>query len=451
MGFKPMFEEERLFFKEKTGIDLPSDCWRNGSKIYLDFTCKKPLLTFKVIDKQILITKDNSELFIEYSQKSVVDLIRTNIENLNLMFDKSVEDTYNYVITNPNKYYVISHSGGKDSDLTYMVWEKVLAKLEKENNDIFSKLRWIINFANTSNDTADTYRKIKKLPKEKLNILNPKMGWRQWLVDVKNYFIPSKMVRNCCAQYKEGQITKAYSKDEELVNVLGVRRYESTKRSEYIFLMDSEWRDKHFNTNNLPEKWINLAPIVDWKDEEVWLYLIHNNVDFNRMYRLGFGRVGCLLCPFQQDYIDLLIEKYYPTQWKWWLGVLEKNYEIYGIKNSLKWTLEEWKNGRWKTGISKEYEIINRKKTPERVKELAGLKGISEEMAAKFFDKTCKCGKKMNPGELAMFYKIYGRYEDTVDNRDLLCKKCLCKDQGITSKEYTAKSIEFMNSGCNLF
>jgi phosphoadenosine phosphosulfate reductase len=58
----------------------------------------------------------------------------------------------------------------------------------------------------------------------------------------------------------------------------------------------------------------------------------------------------------------------------------------------------------------------------------------------------------MNPGELAMFYKMYGRHEFVEDdNRELLCKKCLCEDQGITSKEYTAKSIEFMNSGCNLF
>ena len=58
MGFKPIFEEERQFFKEKTEIELPTECWRNGSKIYLDFTQPKPLIEFKVENGKINITKD---------------------------------------------------------------------------------------------------------------------------------------------------------------------------------------------------------------------------------------------------------------------------------------------------------------------------------------------------------------------------------------------------------
>lgn len=53
MGFKPIFEEERQFFREKTGIDLPTECWRSGSKIYLDFTSPKPLIEFKVENGKI--------------------------------------------------------------------------------------------------------------------------------------------------------------------------------------------------------------------------------------------------------------------------------------------------------------------------------------------------------------------------------------------------------------
>ena len=51
MGFKPIFEEERQFFLKQTGIEIPTDCWRNSSKIYLDFTQDKPLkyLTIKYI------------------------------------------------------------------------------------------------------------------------------------------------------------------------------------------------------------------------------------------------------------------------------------------------------------------------------------------------------------------------------------------------------------------
>lgn len=72
-------------------------------------------------------------------------------------------------------------------------------------------------------------------------------------------------------------------------------------------------------------------------------------------------------------------------------------------------------------------------------------------MAEKYWDKKCLCGKKLNPDEIAMFYKIFGRYENQEDNRQLLCKKCLCEKLNITTKEYSEKVMEFRKQGCNLF
>lgn len=448
MGFKPIFEEERQFFKDKTGIDLPTDCWRNGSKIYLDFNQPKPYLQFKVEDKKIKITKDNTK--ISYNQKKLYELISEYQNTVTDLFTNSVIETENMILNYPNHYWVVSHSGGKDSTLIYEIWKTALNNIQNKHPDLH--INWIINFANTSNDTADTYKYIKKLPKDKLRILNPKQGWGQWLKETKNYFIPSKLVRNCCQEYKEGQLTKSYDTSQDIVFVLGVRKYESTKRANYDMIMDSNWRDKHFDFNKLPKKWINFAPAINWKDEEVWLYLLLENVEFNYQYKLGFNRCGCLICPFQADYIDLIIEKYYPKRWKWWESILKQNYDIYKIEARLKWSLTEWLNGKWKVGVSKEYELINLNPTKENIKQLAEIKGISENMAAKYFKKSCRCGKKMNPTELAMFYKLFGRYEDvTDDQRDLLCKKCLCKEMEITEKEYVDKSIQFLNSGCKLF
>lgn len=65
---KPIFEEERRFFEKYTGILLPTDCWKDGSKIYLDPYCNKPLYTFKVENGEIKIKKDNSTLFSDYQQ-----------------------------------------------------------------------------------------------------------------------------------------------------------------------------------------------------------------------------------------------------------------------------------------------------------------------------------------------------------------------------------------------
>jgi 3'-phosphoadenosine 5'-phosphosulfate sulfotransferase (PAPS reductase)/FAD synthetase len=450
---KPIFEPERQFFYRKTNILLPKDCWRDGTKIYLDCTCKKPLYKFKVENKKIKITKNNTELFENYKQKTIETLISVYSPRIDAMITKSIYKTKDFIVSKPNELFMVSHSGGKDSTVVYNIWQKTLEEIKVENEELFNNLEWEINFSNTSNETADTYKYIKKhLPKNKLKILNPKIGFYQWIINIKNYFTPSVMVRNCCSTYKEGQLTANYDKKQNINWIIGVRSSESAKRSKYTYEMSADFYINILGKNNLPSAWVNFAPIVEWTDEEVWLYILRENLPYNNQYNVGFNRCGCLICPYQSDYIDLLIEEYYPNQWKRWLNILEKGFEIYHIASNFKWTLNEWLQGKWKAGHSKEFEIIYKKPTKENIKILTEIKGISELMAIKYFNKKCKCGKKMNPTELAMFYKTFGRYENIEnDNRDLLCKKCFCKEQNITTKEYRKLVLKYTDEGCNLF
>lgn len=334
--------------------------------------------------------------------------------------------------------------------MLYNIWTKALDIIKKDYQNI--NIKWEINFSNTSNDTADTYKFIKtQLPKDKLNILNPEIGYYQWISKVKNYFIPTVFARNCCSTYKEGQLNKHYDNNKKITMLTGVRKYESFKRAKYDYIMDYEFNKKLFGTSNFPKTWTTLAPIVEWHNEEIWLYILRENLECNPMYKKGFYRAGCLVCPFQHDYIDLLTQEYYPKQWDRWVNILKQNYKIKDIEARLKWTFDEYKNGKWKQGKSKVQELIQMKPTNERVKEVAEIQGISEELAKKYFKQKCSCGKTLNPTEIAMYLKLYGRYENQIDDRDYLCKKCLCKDRNITTKEYNEKSIEFRDSGCNLF
>ena len=50
-----------------------------------------------------------------------------------------------------------------------------------------------------------------------------------------------------------------------------------------------------------------------------------------------------------------------------------------------------------------------------------------------------------------MYLKLTGRYEGVEDNRQYLCKKCLCDYMNISSNEYKEKQIAFSEEGCNLF
>lgn len=175
-----------------------------------------------------------------------------------------------------------------------------------------------------------------------------------------------------------------------------------------------------------------------------------NNIPFNEQYRYGFERCGCLICPYQSDYTDLLIEYFYPKMWDRWVNnILYKSFENLEVYKNFKYSFYEWVNHKWKSGTSKEYEIIQLKPTKERVEELAKLKNVSEEIAEKYFRNTCaECEKKLNPNEVGMNLKYFGR-QFPIER--MICKKCFCKKMGINSKEYNKQIIEFRDSGCNLF
>lgn len=314
-----------------------------------------------------------------------------------------------------------------------------------------AKIDYILNFANTSNDTADTYNHWNevKVTAPHWHCMNPDEGFYTW-IKRKNYFIPTALVRNCCSTFKEGQLTKHYNKKEPLIDVVGVRKLESFKRSKYEKIMNHDFRLKLHGTDNLPAKWALIAPIADWSDLDVWVYLLDNNVKFHRAYRYGYERCGCLICPYASNYDDMLTNEYYTFQWKRWITeILPNSYRNLHIENGFKWTWEEWINGEWKSGVSKESKIINLKPTKERIQLLAQIKGCPEEIAEKFFKKECcLCNKKLNPSEVGMNLKMYGR---NMRLDKMQCKKCMCKELGWTAKDFNLKVRNFKDGGCNLF
>lgn len=404
-------------------------------------------MTFKVdlINYQINIKKYEKPIHKNYTLEEEYEVAR---EQLEAKVKQSIQMTKEYTLKNLDKKIFVSISGGKDSDVMKHIVDIAFNELREEGINVDYNL---IAF-NTSNDTAETYKHLKqhhKMTKE--NIISPEVGFYQWIVDKKNYFTPTRFVRNCCSTYKEGQLTKIMGKKEDTLTFLGMRSPESVKRKDYDFDLN-EAQKKIGKKPNVPENWLRFLPIVKWTDAEVWLYILNRKMKYNDMYNKGFNRIGCLICPYQSDVVELLIKNHYPKQWKRWVDILAKGYEIYGVERRLKWDLLEWcEGGRWKSATSKESELTTKKATPERVKELAELKGISEEMAVKYFKKECSCGKKLNPTEIAMFLKLTGRYENQEDNRQYLCKKCLSEFLGITTKEYKEKAIEFTQGGCELF
>ena len=456
---KPIFERERVFLEEYLKVEIPANCWRNGMKIYKNHFSEKPIITFTVDplkENKLILKKHMQDDEIILTLEDEYQLIE---KELNRKERESIDKTKEYILNHLEYKRFISISGGKDSDVMYQIVLKAINELISEgyNIDNFDTQYGdnphfnLIAF-NTSNDTAQTYLHLKRdYGMSKANIISPEVGFYDWIINVKDYFLPTVMVRNCCSTYKEGQLNKVMGRKENTLIFLGMRSQESAKRAFYDWDLNEAYL-KEKGKLNCSDNWKRFLPIVKWSDSEVWLYIIHNNIKFNEMYKMGFDRCGCLFCPFSKPYIDILIEYNYPKMFDRWMEIVAKNYEKKNVGRRLKWSVEEWTyGGKWKQSQSKEYEIISRKKTDERVKQLAELKGISEEIAAKYWEKECECGKKLNPTDISMFLKIFGRNEGEEDNRQYLCKKCLCELLDWTKDDYQRWLNTFLNSDCNLF
>lgn len=494
---KPIFEKEREFLKEQ-GINIPENCWRDGQKIYLNHDDLFPIITFEVVEllnkikvkKNIIQSINGDKVHIKntYKSKKYDEIwvnktweqeVKENEKRLDKLIGKHVGMTIKYLNNHQDYETRLSISGGKDSTvMNYMFKKFVLPKLKNKT--------YYYDGFNTTNDTADTYRQMYREGLTKNDINNPliyvndeayermtnagfnksifihkgkkkycHLGWYQWIEFIKEWWTPNALKRSCCSTFKEGQIKNVIDVNNKVIMLLGVRKYESAKRSFYEFVLREAYENNKDKDYNLPNNWEKIAPICYMTDEDVWLYIMKDNIEINPMYEVGFNRCGCLICPYNSPYTNMLIQKFYKNQWDRWMHVLDMNYKVKNVENRLKWTKEEYgQGGKWRVGLSKEYELISKKKTDERIKKLANLKGISENMAEKYWNKKCSCGKKLNPDELAMNYKLFGRYEDinaNEDDRELLCKECMCKKLGITSKEYVEKVQEFRSSGCNLF
>lgn len=393
-------------------------------------------------DGKFELIRDDREKFKNYEPMTISQTIQEEKDRLLDKWNKDVEKTANFVSQHRDIPYNISISGGKDSEVIYNLWKEMLTKL-----DFVPDYEFI--FFNTSNEVADVYRYIKA--RKDIRIINPEVGWYQFLKE-NNYMLPSTYRRYCCSIYKEGQVKKVFNTSLPRVQVTGMRNKESYKRSKYDFFMDYDFDKKLWGSSNLPKLWSKLCPIIDWTTTDIWLLIIMKDFFINQKYKNGWTRVGCCICPFSNSYDDELLRAYYPKIWDRFTLIAAKNYERYGAAQVMGYSVDEFIHGAWKSARSKDREFLDKKPTKENIHEYAEYKGLSDEMAAKFWNRECReCGKKASPVAMSMFYRLYGRKEGEPDNRKPICVGCFCKQNNITRKQFYEMALRFKEEGCTLF
>lgn len=110
--------------------------------------------------------------------------------------------------------------------------------------------------------------------------IDAETGWRL-------FGVPSRNARWCCTALKSGAMHKLAGHGEAIA--LGVRSCESTLRAEYS---DEAKANRQLNAG------ITFRPIYDWNTAEVWLYLYAFGAEINPIYREGYHRACCIVCPY---------------------------------------------------------------------------------------------------------------------------------------------------------
>ena len=214
----------------------------------------------------------------------------------------------------PDGYYV-AFSGGKDSQCVYH-----LCKL--------GGVKFDAHYAVTSVDPPELIRFIRKnYPDVEWERQHDKDGKpiTMWSLIARHTLPPTRKVRYCCASLKEtGGVGRLV--------VTGVRWAESTNRKNTHGVADLQGKPKttarladeigaEYKLNKHGEVIMNddndenrrmvehcyrtqktiINPIVDWTDEDVWLFLHENNIEHCCLYDppYNYTRIGCIGCPLQ--------------------------------------------------------------------------------------------------------------------------------------------------------
>lgn len=103
---------------------------------------------------------------------------------------------------------------------------------------------------------------------------------------------PARKIRWCCTVHKTAPVINKLNElyDTDFIRTMmitGVRADESASRSEYEELSIGKKIAGQYSYH----------PILEWSSAEVYLYIYMQGLLLNEAYKLGFNRVGCIMCP----------------------------------------------------------------------------------------------------------------------------------------------------------
>lgn len=311
---RPVFPEERLLMERLLGKEahtyIESSVWAStGSRYYIDGKVKN--ITHKMYENADI--KQLSEDVINYKESNSYDtfnvyverFITANRDRFNELVDEASEFVRQTASNFRDENLIISFSGGKDSTVTADIVTKAL-----------SNPSLVHIFGDTTLEFPTTYEYAKRFRKNHpFAIFQVGRNNEQDFMKMAEVIgPPARMMRWCCSMFKTGPITRILNnmyRNQQVLTFYGIRKSESVSRSKYNRVEDNSESIK-INKQTVA------SPIFFWLDADIWLYILSERIDFNEAYRLGYERVGCWLCPNNNNRDVFLSNIYIPKESEKW-------------------------------------------------------------------------------------------------------------------------------------
>lgn len=343
---RPVFPEERLLMEillEKEPFEfLENSVWAADNRYYIDGkSISIPSKLFLSADTDMIVKKleaykhsNSYEFFNLYMNR----FIQANQLRLHYLKDEAYEFIHKAAEKFDEEHIVLSFSGGKDSTVTADIVIKALSNPSLVHIFGDTTLEFPMTIQYATRYREDHPQAIFQVAKNR----------EQVFYDVcEDIGPPARMMRWCCSMFKTGPITRVINslyRNQQILTFYGIRKFESVSRSKYNRIEDDAESVK------IQQQTV-ASPIFFWKDIDIWLYIMAEQIDFNDAYRLGYDRVGCWCCPNNNQRAQFLSRIYMPEQSKKWRAFLidfakkigKPDAEVY--VDSGKWKARQGGNG----------------------------------------------------------------------------------------------------------
>ncbi len=352
---RPVFREELDFFEMDKYWDYPKDTtapllWAEGVRKYIlngktiaeaqgGSFYSKPSIK-RLSEERIKLQPVDIRRLYEVNKDLLVNMEQKAIEFIQEQYNRYVKQGF---------AFICAFSGGKDSIALLDLVAKALAPNE-----------FYVVFSNTGMELSDTLQAVEEAKarwpqlrfEEAECHMPPEESWEE-------FGPPGRRMRWCCTVHKSvptilklRELTGNYNAKAIVYD--GVRAEESARRAKYD--------EVSIGAKNISQN--NCHPILRWNTAELYCYLLANDLLFNKAYRLGLFRVGCMVCPLSSEWWEGIANIKYQDEMKPLVSKVEKYAQNAKQSEARKYV----ENGGWKARVGGKGLLNGGNRTKEIIK-----------------------------------------------------------------------------------